>query len=122
MRYMVTIQIKWEGREETKNERLGVVKDVLSALPCLKTTPVESNYISYICGNMVVNVSAVFGVIDIEITGVDNTIFDYAIIMASKIKKYIEDRINEKKWSEGSPETMVYANMYEVEVKCGCES
>ena len=118
---MVTVEIKWSGREETKDERLGVVKGVIGNLPCFETSPVECNWCSYVCRDAVINVDAVFGTVDVEITGVNNAVFEYAIIVASKIKKYIEDKVDKKDWSENDPETSVYANLYEAEVKCGCE-
>ena len=118
---MVTVQIKWSGREESKNERLNVVRGVVGNLPCLITSPIESNYNSYVCKNAVINVIAVFGTIDIEITGIDNTVLDYAIIVISKIKKYVENKVDKKDWGENDPETDVFADLYETEVKCGCE-
>jgi len=119
---MVTVEIKWNGKEETMDERLSVVKDVLDNLSCFDVSPFQSYYLSYICKDAVINVTAVFGRVTVKITGVDNSIFDYALITAGKIKKYIEDRVNEEKWGENDPETDVFADLYEAEVKCGCES
>jgi hypothetical protein len=122
VRFMVTVAIKWSGREESISERLGVVKDVLGGLPCFETSPIESNYASYICRDAVINVDGVFGTVSVEIIGVDNNVFSYAIITASRIKKYIEEKVGNKEWGVNDPETSVYANLYETEVKCGCES
>jgi hypothetical protein len=116
---MVTIAIKWEGREETMNERLSVVKGSLDSLPCFDVSPYQSHYLSYICRDAVMKVSAVFGSVNVEIIGVDNNVFDYAIIIANKIKKYIEDKVGSKEWGEDDPETDVFADLYEAEVKCG---
>ena len=118
---MVTVEIKWGGREETMDERLGVVKDALGNLSCFDTSPFASYYLSYICRDAVINVSAVFGRVTVKITGVDNNVFSYALITANKIKKYIEDKVNEEKWGKNDPETDVFADLYEAEVKCGCE-
>jgi len=122
VRCMVTVEINWDGMEETINGRLGVVKDALLNLPCFDVSPVDSPYSSYICRDAVINVSAVFGRVSVKITGVDNNVFSYAIIIASKIKKYIEDKVGNKEWEENAPETIVFADLYEAEVKCGCGS
>jgi len=119
---MVTVEIKWDGREETIDSRLGVVKDALGGLPCFDVSPYKSHYFSYICRDAVINVDAVFGRVSTKVTGVDNNVLSYAIIIASKIKKYIEDKVSNKEWGEEDPETDVFADLYEAEVKCGCES
>jgi hypothetical protein len=117
---MVTVEINWDGTEETTSMRLGVVKDALSALPCFDISPIDSHYLSYVCRDVVINVSAVFGRVSVKVTGVDNNVFSYAIIIASKIRKYIEDKVGNKEWGEDAPETDVFADLYEAEVKCGC--
>ena len=118
---MVTVEIKWNGKEGTMDERLGVVKDVLGNLSCFDVSPFQSHYLSYICKDAVINVTAVFGRVTVKITGVDNSIFGYALITANKIKKYIEDKVGNKEWGDSDPETDVFADLYEAEVKCGCE-
>jgi len=119
---MVTIAIRWSGREETMDERLGVVKDAVGGLSCFDVSPYQSYYLSYICRDAVIKVDAVFGRVNVEIIGVDNNVFGYALITANKIKKYIEDKVGNKEWGEDDPETDVFADLYEAEVKCGCES
>jgi len=119
---MVTVEIKWNGKEETMDGRLDVVRDALSNLSCFDVSPFQSYYLSYICKDAVINVTAVFGRVTVKITGVNNSIFDYALITANKIKKYIEDKVSEGKWSDNDPETDVFADLYEAEVKCGCEA
>jgi hypothetical protein len=119
---MVTVEIKWDGREETMDGRLGVVKDVLGGSSCFDVSPIDSHYLSYICRDAVINVNATFGRVSIKVTGVDSNVFSYALIITNKIKKYIEDKVSNKEWGEEDPETDVFADLYEAEVKCGCES
>jgi len=45
-----------------------------------------------------------------------------SLVITNKIKKYIEDKVSNKEWGEDDPETDVFADLYEAEVKCGCES
>jgi hypothetical protein len=117
---MVTIEIKWNGKEETMDGRLGVVKDVLGGSSCFDVSPIDSYYLSYICRDAVINVSAVFGRVSVKITGVDNNVFGYALIIANKIKKYVEDKVGNKEWGEDDPETDVFADLYETETTCNC--
>ena len=117
---MVTVEIKWNGREENMDERLGVVKGVINDLLCYDASPFASYYLSYVCRDAVIKVEAVYGRVTVKIIGTNNAVFDYAIIAVAKIKKYIEDRVNEEKWGKNDPETDVFADLYETEVKCGC--
>ena len=119
---MVTVEIKWSGKEETIDMRLDVVKDALGGSSCFDVSPYKSYYLSYICMDAVINVDATFGRVSVKVTGVDNNVFSYALIIANKIKKYVEDKVSNKEWGEDDPETDVFADLYEAEVKCGCES
>jgi len=119
---MVTVEIKWNGREETMDERLGVVKGIINDLPCFDVSPFASYYLSYVCRDAVIHVEEDYGRVNVEIIGVNNAVFEYAIIMAGRIKKYIEEKVNEEKWDKNDPETDVFADLHEAEVKCGCEA
>ena len=122
MRYMVTIQIKWDGKEDTEAERAEFVRSVVSNLPCIPVSPVKTADDSYICVDAVVNLLVMCGEVTIDISGVSKAVFEYATTVASMIKKYIENKLGSKEWSEGDYETRVYVSLYEAEVRCRCEA
>jgi hypothetical protein len=115
---MVTVQIRWEGREETISERFGVIKNFLDGLPCLGISPAGPYYANYICKDVIISVNNDIDNVYVEIAGVSSDVFSYAIVIASKIKRYIRDKVDKKEWGEDNPEASFHASFYEVEVRC----
>ena len=119
---MVTVQIVWDGTEDTKEDRLNYVKKLIKGLGCKPTSPVETYDIHYICGDVILNVTCPFGELNIWVKGVDKSVLNFATPVVDMIHDYISEQIKGGKWSSDNYETRVSLELYEAETTCRCEA
>jgi hypothetical protein len=119
---MVTVQIRWEGTEETMNDRLNHVKELITDLGCKPTSPVETNDMYYLCGSVIINLTSGIGDLDVWVQGVDKNVFNFVTPIVDMIYTTISKYIEDGKWGSDSYETRVSLELYEAETTCRCEA
>jgi len=117
---MVTVQIRWEGTEETIDDRLNYVRKLITDLGCKSTSPVETNDMYYLCGDVIINLSSGIGDLNVWVQGVDKNVFNFVIPIVAMIHNFISKYIEGGKWSNDSYETKVSLELHEAGTTCGC--
>jgi hypothetical protein len=118
---MVTVQIIWDGTEDTRDDRINYVKKVITGLGCKPTSPVETYDIHYICGDVIINLTSGIGELSVWVKGVDKGVFNFVAPIVDMIHGFISKYVEDGKWSNDSYETRVSLDLYEAETTCRCE-
>ena len=119
---MVTVQIRWEGTEETIDDRLNYVRKLITDLGCKPTSPVETSNMYYLCGDVIINLSSGIGDLNVWVQGVDKNVFNFVIPIVNMIHATISEYIESGKWNNDNYETRVSLELYESETTCRCEA
>jgi hypothetical protein len=119
---MVTVEIRWDGTEGTRDDRFNHVKKVITGLGCKPTSPVETYDNYYICGEVIINLVSLGDEVSVYVKGLDKSVFNFVIPIVNTIHTIIGKYVKDGKWGSDSYETRVSLELYEAETTCRCEA